>query len=403
MSAAQPVSERDRIVALDVLRGIALLGILVMNIQGFSMPSAAYTNPNAYGVLTGVDGVVWIVSHVLTDQKFMSIFSMLFGAGICLFADRALAKSSSAAKLHYRRTFVLLAVGIAHGYLLFYGDILAHYALCALWVYPLRNKSPRTLVVIAAVLFVVPTAFSLMMGISIPQFPPEAREAMAAGWAPPPDELAKSVDAMRGSVLEQIAVRARTTIMLQTVVFFMFFAWRITAMMLLGMALYRTGFITGERDPAWYRRVAIIALPNGIALSAWGVHANFAHGWSFEYSMFLGGIHNYWGSVPVALGYIALVMLAVQRGWLGRAQDRFAAVGRMAFTNYIAQSVICVLLFNMVGLHGAVTRWQQALIVVGVWALQLWYSPLWLARFRYGPLEWLWRGATYGRVEPLRR
>jgi uncharacterized protein len=402
-TAAQPVAEGDRIVALDVLRGFALLGILVMNIQAFSMPSAAYPNPAAYGVLTGIDGAVWIVSHVLTDQKFMSIFSMLFGAGICLFADRAQAKGDSAARLHYRRTLILLGVGLLHGYLLFYGEILTQYSLCALWAFLLRNKSPRTLLVLAGVLVVIPTVITIFAGASIPFMPEEARQGMAAGWAPPPHEIAATVDGMRGSFLELLATRAKTTVLLQTLVFVVVLGWRITAMMLLGMALYKTGVITGERDVAWYRRVAAVALPIGLVVAAWGVFENFAHGWSFDYSMFFGSIPNYWASIPMALGYIALVMIAFKRRVLVRVQDRLAAVGQMAFTNYIAQSVICVLLFNVLGLYGEVSRAQQLLFVLAIWTLQLWYSPRWLSRYRYGPLEWLWRSATYGHAPPLRR
>jgi uncharacterized protein len=402
-TAAEPVAQADRIVALDVLRGFAVLGILVMNIQAFSMPSAAYPNPDAYGVLTGIDGAVWILSHVLTDQKFMSIFAMLFGAGICLFAERAQAKGASATVLHYRRTLILLAIGIAHGYLLFYGEILTQYSLCALWAFAFRNKSPRTLVIVAAVLVAIPTAISLLVGVTIPSMPEEARQGMSAGWAPPPHEIAATVEGMRGSFLEQLATRAKTTFMLQTLVFLVALAWRITAMMLLGMALYKTGVITGIRDVAWYRRVAAIGLPLGLALSAWGVYENFAHEWSIEFSMFFGSIPNYWASIPVALGYIALVMIAIREHRLVPLQHRLAAVGQLAFTNYIAHSVLCWLVFNVLGLYGEVTRWQQLLFVLAIWALQLWYSPLWLARYRMGPLEWLWRSATYGSAPLLRR
>ena len=401
--AARPVEERERIVALDVLRGVALLGILIMNVQAFSMPSAAYTNPNAYGDLEGINRAVWVVSHVVADQKFMAIFSMLFGAGVCLFVDRAKAKGASAPKLHYRRTLLLLLVGLAHGYLLFYGEILTHYALCALWVFLFRNRSPRTLVIVAVILLMVPSAFSWFMGVSIPHMPPEAIEGMKVGWAPNAEQLAKTVAGMTGSFSEQFTTRARTTVMLQTVVFVMVLGWRITALMLLGMALYKTGVITGEKDDAWYRRLAMIGLPLGIALSSYGVWQNFAHDWTFEYSMFFGGIPNYWGSLGIALGYVALVMLAVRRGLLGRAQAVLAATGRMAFTNYIAQSLICLVIFNIFDLYGAMPRWQQALLVPAIWAAQLAFSTWWLTRYRYGPLEWLWRSATYGTIGQLRR
>ncbi len=401
--SAAPIRDSDRIVALDVLRGFALMGILIMNVQAFSMPSAAYTNPSAYGDLTGLNRAVWIASHLIADQKLMSIFSMLFGAGVCLFADRAQAKTGGSAKLYYRRTFVLLLFGFAHGYLLFLGDILVAYALCGAWVYLLRNRRPRTQVVVALVLLMVPTALTVMISGAVPKLPPDAVAGMSSGWAPSAEKLAAIVDGMRGSFLQQVITRAPATITLQTIVMLLHFIWRVSGMMLLGMALYRTGVLSASKDEAWYRRVAVVGLPIGWALSAYGVYFNFSHAWVFERSMFLGTVPNYWGSIAVGFGYLSLVMIAVKRGWFAGLQSRLAAAGRMAFTNYIAQSVFAVVVFNMFGLFGATPRWQQVLFIVAVWIAQLLYSPAWLARYRFGPLEWLWRAATYGHAPPMRR
>jgi uncharacterized protein len=145
---SQPIRPSQRIVALDALRGFAILGILIMNIQSFAMIEAAYFNPTAYGDLTGLNKWVWILSHMLADQKFMTIFSMLFGAGIILFTTRAEAKGRSALKLHYRRTFWLLVIGLLHAYLLWTGDILVPYALCALVVVLFRKWSPTMLAIV---------------------------------------------------------------------------------------------------------------------------------------------------------------------------------------------------------------------------------------------------------------
>ena len=134
-----PVSSSDRIVSLDVLRGFAVLGILIMNIQSYSMIGAAYLNPNAFGDLTGLNKWVWILSHIFADSKFITIFSILFGAGIVLFTNKAAEKGRSAAGLHYRRTFWLFVIGLMHAYLLWYGDILVIYALCALFVFLFRR------------------------------------------------------------------------------------------------------------------------------------------------------------------------------------------------------------------------------------------------------------------------
>ena len=138
-----PVDQTERINSLDVLRGFALLGILVMNIQAFSMVGAAYMNPTAYGDLTGANYWVWYVSHLLFDQKFMALFSALFGAGIVLMWRRAEAKSRRATGLHYRRTFWLMVFGFVHAYGVWAGDILFVYSLCGLWVFWLKRRSPR--------------------------------------------------------------------------------------------------------------------------------------------------------------------------------------------------------------------------------------------------------------------
>ena len=138
-----PTQPKERIIALDFLRGFALLGILLMNIQSFAMPFAAYFNPTAYGDLTGVNRWVWIGSHIVADNKFMTIFSILYGAGIVLITQKLEKKGHGSAGLHYRRTFWLLVIGMAHAYLLWYGDILVTYALAALLVYFFRKRSPR--------------------------------------------------------------------------------------------------------------------------------------------------------------------------------------------------------------------------------------------------------------------
>lgn len=397
---AAPTVGAERIVALDVLRGFALMGILVMNIQAFAMPSAAYTNPAAYGDLTGINAAVWAFGEVLFNLKFMAIFSMLFGAGVCLFSDRAMAKTGRSTRLYYRRTGWLLLFGLLHGYLLFSGDILFHYAVCGAFVYLLRHRSPRTLVLLAGGFLVVPTAINLVTGAIMD---PAMAAEMGKHWAPSPEALSAEVAGMRGSFADQLAVRVPAALMQQLPFTAIFLGWRVGAMMLIGMALYRSGVITAGRDLRWYRRVASLGLPLGWGLSAYGAYQSFAHDFRFEHAAIYGVLPNHWGSVGAALGYLSLVMIAVERGVLSGLQARLGAAGRMAFTNYIAQSVLAVLVFNATGWFGAVERWQQLVLVVPIVALQLWYSPWWLARFRFGPLEWLWRALTYGTLPPMRR
>ena len=394
-----PVASGDRIVSLDVLRGFAVLGILVMNIQSFAMPLAAYINPTAYGDLTGANLFTWIASHLLVDQKFMTIFSLLFGAGVCLFAERAEARSGRSAGLHYRRTFWLLVIGLAHAYLLWSGDVLVTYAVCGSLVFLLRRRSPGALLAVGLVVFSVPSVMSLGLGLIAPALPARETADIAAAWAPAAAEIEAQLRAYRGGWLAQQGQRVPDTLMLQTTVL-PFALWKAAGVMLLGMALYRWRILDAARSDAFYSRLALIGFGVGTPVVAAGIWWNFDGGWSWERSFFLGSEFNYWGSLAMALGYVGLVMLAIRRRWFPALQARLAAAGRMAFTNYLAQTVLCTAIFygHGFGLFGSVERWEMLLVVFGVWALALWWSPLLLRRYRYGPLEWGWRTLTYARI-----
>lgn len=390
---AGPVTQPDRIPALDVLRGVALLGILVMNIQSFAMPLAAYVNPTAYGDLAGANLWIWIVSHVFFDQKFMTIFSMLFGAGIVLMAARA---GADADRLHRRRMGWLLLFGLAHAYLFWYGDILFAYAVCGLLVFMLRDRRPAFLLAVAAVLLVIGSLASVAFGLSMT--PEQSVELAAESWQPAPEVLARELDAYRGGVVDQLRVRAPEALTFQTLYMIFFGVWRVSGVMLIGMALYKLDVITGRRTAGAYAALAAAGFATGLPLVVEGVRRNFAHGWSADYSMFLGTLWNYWGSIGVALGWIGLVLWVLRAGMRSTLARPLAAVGRMAFTNYILQTLICTTIFygHGLGLFGSVERTGQIAIVAAIWIAQLAISPWWLRRHRYGPLEWVWRRATYG-------
>ena len=371
-----------------------------MNIQSFAMPSAAYTNPTAYGDLTGVNLLTWVGSHLLVDQKFMTLFSLLFGAGVCLFADRAEARSGGSAGLHYRRMFWLLLAGVAHAYLLWSGDVLVTYAVCGSLVFLLRNRSPGTLLFTGLAVFSVASLLSIGFGLIARGLPEDAALEIAAAWAPTIEEMELQLLAYRGTWLAQQSQRVSDTVMMHTTVIPSLLFWRAAGVMLIGMALYRWKVLDAARSDAFYRRLVLTGFGAGVPVVAAGIWHDFAGGWSWERSFFLGSQFNYWGSLAMALGYVGLVMLAIRRGWLTSLQARLVNAGRMAFTNYVAHTVICTTLFygHGFGLFGHVERWQMLLIVIGVWALQLWWSPLVLRRFRYGPLEWVWRTLTYGHA-----
>jgi uncharacterized protein len=405
LQESAPVSQPERTRSLDILRGFALLGILVMNIQTFAMPAAAYINPTAWGDLSGANYLVWLLSHLLADQKMMTIFSMLFGAGIVLFSSRAEARGLSAARLHYRRMFWLLLFGAMHAYLLWYGDILFLYAVCASVVFWFRRWPPRRLILMGVAVLSVATAVFLFFGWSMPHWPPEELDAFVEeSWRPSPGRLEGEVATYRGGWLAQMDHRAPEAFKFQTFFLAIWGFWRASGLMLIGMALYKLGVFSAARDAGFYWRLAAAGALLGIPVVAYGVHWNFANDWG-PTSLFLGSQFNYWGSLLVSLGWVGVVMLLCKRGALDWLTRRLAAVGQLAFTNYILHTVVCTAIFygHGLGLFGQVERTGQIAIVFGVWAFQLALSPVWLRHYRFGPLEWLWRCLTYGQRQPIRR
>lgn len=395
----------NRIGSLDILRGVAVLGILVMNIQSFSMPAAAYINPTAYGDLSGLNKWIWIFSNLLASQKFMSIFSILFGAGVLIFTENATAKGKNCASLHYRRMAWLMVFGLLHGYLLWYGDILFTYALCGILLFMFRKFPPRRLIWTGLGFFLVPVVLDLLFAFSMPYWPVEAVTSTMQSWKMDDTALQHYLSAYRGSWLEQMEVRVPGYLFMQTRFFFMYAFWRVMAMMLLGMALFKWKVLSAELSRNWYWRLSLIALLLGLILSGTGVVLNFKNLWSMEFSMFLGKQFNYVGSLGTALGYVGLVLLISKSSSFQRCKTTLSAVGRMAFSNYILMTLICTFLFygHGLGWFGSVERRFQVLIVFGIWIVILIISPLWLRSFRFGPLESLWRSLTYGSWQSLKK
>ncbi len=398
-----PVSLSQRIISLDVLRGFAILGILIMNIQSFSMIGAAYLNPDAFGDLSGLNKWTWILSHIFADQKFMTIFSILFGAGIILFTNRAAEKGYSQAKLHYRRTFWLLVIGLMHAYLLWYGDILVIYALCALFVFLFRKMSPKKLLIFGIIFISVASLLNFMSGLSMQFWPPEAIENTLKSWRPSNEMVQSEVLAYRGDWLGQMSKRIPSALGLHTFLFLFLFGWRAGGLMLVGMALYKWGVLKAERSTKFYTIAVGIGFTIGLPLIIYGIVRNFTAGWILGYSMFIGSQYNYWGSLLIAFAYISLIMLFCQSQIGEKIKNLFAAVGRMAFTNYLMQTIICITIFygHGFGLYGKVERSIQILIVLCVCIFQLIISPIWLHFFKYGPFEWLWRSLTYWKIQPM--
>jgi uncharacterized protein len=393
----QYIPHKERIISIDVLRGIAVLGILLMNIQNFSMVGAAYLNPTAYGDLTGINKWIWIISHILADSKFISIFSILFGAGILIFTERAKANGRKGGQLHYWRNFILLIFGLIHAYFIWSGDILFTYALCGFFVFLFRKKTPKTLITLSIVFFAIPILFYVMTGLSIPKWPQEAYEENLQVWQPDQNSISTEIFQVTGSWVEQFKLRAETSIFMQSFLFFYFMFWKVTSMMLLGMALLKLKILSAERSNSFYKNLAIIGLIIGYAIIITGIYKNFEYNWIMEYSMFFGNQFNYIGSIGVALGYISIIMLICKSNGFEAFKSAMAKVGKMAFSNYILMSIFSLLIFSGSGLSlfGKVERWHQLLITIGIWVILIIFSNLWLKSHKLGPLEWFWRKLTY--------
>ncbi len=399
-----PVSESQRIASLDVLRGFALLGILTMNIGSFSMPSATYFDPTAYGELVGLNGWVWRLTHLLFDLKFMAIFSMLFGAGIVLASQRAEARGGSAAGLHYRRVGWLIVFGLLHAHLFWFGDILYWYGMCGLLLYLFRRVSARWLIVWGLLSMAVTSGIMLGAGVSAQFWPPEVIAEINADLKPTDAVKAAEIAIYQGGWLDQMEHRVPQAFQLQTSTFLFWAAWRVGGLMLLGMALFKLGVFSAARSRRFYVVLIALAVLVGLPIIGYGIQYNVSNNWEAPYFFFFGLQFNYWASILVSLGWVGAVMLVCQRG-LTRIMQPLAAVGRTAFSNYILQTLLCTTLFygHGFGLFGQVDRTAQAGIVLVIWAFQLIISPIWLRHFHFGPLEWLWRSLVYLKKQPFRR
>ncbi len=421
-----PITSNERFVSIDVLRGVAVLGILVMNIYAFAMPFIAYTNPLALGGTEPHNLGTWFFTHILFDQKFLSIFAMLFGAGLVVMSTRAESRGTKFRRIYYRRQFWLLLIGAIHGYFIWMGDILFLYAAIGMLVYMFRNPAPRTLIIVAVLLLPVALLLNFGMGkhfdaviVEVAKIEElqasgteldDKQKKMLEGWeaqrkfmAPTAEDLQIDIDVHSGGYLGIVKHRVPTVFMMQTFITLFFGIWRVGALMMIGMAMMKLGVFSGERSVSFYRNMMLAGYLIGLPLTIFSASDLYAHQFNQLYVMRVGGIANYWGSVIVAFGHTGLVMLIVKTGALQKLMARFAAVGRMALTNYLMHSIILTTVFYGYGfgLYGTIPRFWQMGFVVAVIGLQLMLSPWWLSRYRFGPVEWLWRSLTYWKRQPF--
>lgn len=393
------MTQGGRIAALDVIRGVAVMGILVANLPAFGLPDAAYFSPVAWGGTGPADRAVWAINFVAVEGKMRGLFSFLFGASMLLVIDRAEAAGEDPARVHYARMGWLFAIGLVHAYLIWWGDILSHYALVGAVAFLFTGLSVRLLVLVGAMLVGVQLLIGALIGLAA--FMPGGSGLADVFGTPPRAELAAELTALRGSLAQGIAYRAATnTDPLQLL---MATGAETLGYMLWGMAGLRSGLLTGGWERARYGRWAAAALAVGwpiYALLAWMIVAR-GFDWRF---VALGSLALSVPARPVLIvGYACLVMLAMRPGgWL---TERAAAAGRAAFTNYLGTSVLMTAIFYGwgLGLFGRIGRAEMYWLVPIAWGLMLLWSKPWLDRYRHGPLEWLWRSLARLEPQPMRR
>jgi len=432
IAAVGPVSNAERISSVDALRGFALLGILLLNIVGFAMHFAAYDDPTVTGggVANGATPVnlwLWIVMHVLAEGKMRCIFSMVFGASMILLTLRAEEKGASSADIYYRRTLWLMLFGIVHGYLLWAGEILYLYALAGLALFPFRRMRPRSLLIIGCTIVFVLGALNIGKGFAVRDMIQTATaanlaekqgkkltedqkdakqqwEEMQKGMKPTPDDLKKDAEGWRGNLLSVIKTRAKIVFgYIHSQPYYSFLNWDVWSMMLIGMGLMKMGSLNASKPYKFYLIAALIGYGIGIPVNSYTAWVLVKNNFDVVTHIFTGVTYDL-GRLTVALGHVALLMIVAKAGALHWLMSRLAAVGQMAFSNYVTHSVVCSTLFTGFGfgLYGKLERYQLYYVVLAIWVFQLAVSPIWLRRFRFGPLEWCWRSLTYWKRQPMR-
>jgi len=395
--ATAPVAAGERYETLDVVRGVAILGIFAMNITSFAYVAEAYFEPDLAGTDSPLDWFAWRLNHALFEQKMMTLFSMLFGAGVCLFAERALRKRGASAGLHYRRMGWLLFFGLLHAYLLWWGDILVPYALAGMVIYFARGLGWKALSAIGAGMLSLTFMLSVALGLlwAWKEANPPSDTTAAPSWR------SEEIDAIAGGYVSRIVeFNAPSALEMHVFVLPFYLLPHVMAAMIFGMALYRSGFLTGELGAGAYKRALAFATPLAIVFVMLGAHFRVSSGFGYAEYFLYGSALDSLGALAAAVCYISIVALAVKAGALRRARTALAACGRLAFTNYIMQSVLGCLIFYKPGLylHNELSRAELWLVVLGVWAFQIAFSLAYLRAFSMGPLEWLWRCGAYGRL-----
>lgn len=380
--------QRERYAGMDALRGVAVLGILLVNIVGFSMPHGVLTQPHSFGDMSGWNEWIWRLTHVFAEGKFIAIFSMLFGAGAWLLLARA-PDVGRAWRDHSRRMAVLLAIGMAHAYLVWYGDVLVGYALVGFLLFALRDLPAKAMLGLGALLYGAGVAVLAGLGVLM-LWVAHSDEGAAVIYGA--DQFAREVAAYQGTWLDAAVIRATTAFLAQTMGIFLYYPTLTLGLMLVGMALARVGFFQGRWERRRYLTFAVIALPIGLAGPTLGLWLDETSGHDPVRFAAIYYQLNIATAPATALAYCALVLAACARD-VPPVLGPLVPVGHMALTCYLLTSVIATTIFYGFGFgwFGEVDRVQQFGIVVAIWVVLIVFANAWSRYLGQGPMEWVWR------------
>ena len=381
----QPITPDERFVALDILRGLALFGVLMINLHTLFRVSL-FEHILHFHTEPGIrNGVVDVLLAGFLETKAVSLFSLMFGIGSAIQVERAAARGVNATRFLVRRYLALLALGLCHLWLIWNGDILALYAVCGLLIVPFMRMPAAMLAALGA------AAIALRSVVDLP-IPFPTADAMQA------QAVAATHVYGTGSFMEILAFRVRETWRF-IVPLLMGFLPQTLGFMLCGIAAWRSGILRNtQRHKRLLATVFLVALAVGATATSLQVFAE-----SMERTLAIPeGLLRLCSFVPLAFAYAAGVLLWMTPARVTPVMTLFASLGRMALTNYLMQSVVLTVIFYGYGfgLFGRLGSALAALIGIALYVVQLFLSRFWLRRYRYGPVEWLWRSLSYGRWQP---
>jgi uncharacterized protein len=430
---ANPLARTERISIIDALRGVALLGILLMNMPFFAADYRLDDNPFVGSDMLGLNRVCWWVVKVLFDGSMRGIFSLLFGAGSFLLISRLDLKNAGLlpADIFFRRLLYLISFGLIDSYVfLWSGDILWEYGVAGLLFFPFRQLKPRALLGFAAFFIVVASiagtvnirdsAGTRRAGVAAATLKAQKKPLTAeqnnqlAAWHTYQNQhnldtlrynAAKDEAKLRTqSYPELVASSAEVNIYLLSNWHLANGLWESLGFMMLGLALFKWGVLQGQRSTGFYLRMAAIGYAVGLPIRILYFQYMLANG--FDGSLMADFLPFNFYQVPriaITLGHVCLLISLYKAGWMRGAFRALARVGQMAFTNYLSHSILCAVIFYGFDYFGRFQRYEYYLVAASIWTFQLIFSSVWLRYYQFGPLEWVWRSLTYWSLQPMRR